>query len=105
MKAARDYASTNTTEIVQNGKGPYRQIMRHCVDHWETNEVQDNIDMWIGRWHVNDRTTLLNRIPEAIANRADLICKAIKAVYRPITAHVYHAHALRIHLLKGRIPA
>jgi hypothetical protein len=92
MKAARDYSKRRINkhheEIVQNGKGPYRQIMRHCVDHWETNEVQDNIDMWIGRWHVNDRTTLLNRIQEAIENRADLLCKAIKAVYRPISRHM-----------------
>jgi hypothetical protein len=97
MQAARDCSkrliNKHHEEIVQNGKGPYRQIMRHCVDHWETNEVQDNIDMWIGRWHVNDRKTLLNRIPEAIANRADLLCKAIKSVYRPITAYVYYAHA------------
>jgi hypothetical protein len=31
--------------------------------------------------------------------------RAIKAIYRPVIAHAYHAHALRIYLLKGRIPS
>jgi hypothetical protein len=109
MQTARDYSkrciNKHHEEIVKRGKGPFQQMLKHCVAHWRMDEVQDNIDMWLGRWHVNDRTILLNSIPEAIGNRADLLCKANKAIYRPVIAHAYRAHSLRIYLLKGRIPS
>jgi hypothetical protein len=61
--------------------------------------------MWIGRWPVEERVVLLNDIPHNIINHsAGLLREALKNIYHPIIAHVYHAQALRIHLLRGRIP-
>jgi hypothetical protein len=70
----------------------------------QNQRVQDNIHMWIGRWPVEERIVLLNDIPHNITNHSGLLREALKNIYHPIIAHVYHAHALRIHLLRGRIP-
>jgi hypothetical protein len=70
----------------------------------QNQRVQDNIHMWIGRWPAEERTVLLNDIPHNVTNHSGLIREAFKNIYHPIIAHVYHAHALRIHLLRGRIP-
>jgi hypothetical protein len=60
--------------------------------------------MWIGRWPVEERTLLLNDIPHNITHHSGLLREALKNIYHPIIAHVYHAHAVRIHLLRSRIP-
>jgi hypothetical protein len=52
--------------------------------------------MWIERWPVEERTVLLNDIPHNVKNHSGLLREALKNIYYPIIAHVYHAHALRI---------
>jgi hypothetical protein len=78
--------------------------LQRCTTYWKAPQVQDNIHMWIGRWPVDDRVAVLNGMPDNLTNQAGLLKEALKNMYGPIRAHVYHAHALRIHLLRGRIP-
>jgi hypothetical protein len=59
--------------------------------------------MWIGRWPADNRVAVLNGIPNNLTNQAPLLKEALKNMYGPIVAHVCHAHALRICLLRGRI--
>ncbi len=58
--------------------------------------------MWIGRWHVEDRTALADVLSNEIGED---LHSCIKEMYQPILAHVYHAHALRVYLLNGKIPS
>jgi hypothetical protein len=108
MKHSRDYSKSfieaHHVKLVAQGKGSYRTVLQRCIANWKTQQVQDNIHMWIGRWPVDNRVAFLNGIPNNLTSQAALLKEALKNMYSPILAHVYHAHALRIHLLRGRIP-
>jgi hypothetical protein len=104
MKHARDHTMPNHAKLVAQGKGSYRTLLQRCIAYWKTQQVQDNIHMWIKRWPVDNRVAVLNGIPNSLTNQAAHLKEALKNMYGPILAHVYHAHELRIYLLRGRIP-
>jgi hypothetical protein len=62
MKYARDYNDLTITKhhakLVTMSKGPYRMVLQRCIALWQNQRVQNNIHMWIGRWPVEELTTL-----------------------------------------------
>lgn len=96
-------ADKNKGSSYSNLDPPQGTTYRVSKVHRILAEAGSSRNMWIERWHEDDRTQSLLKLGSTGTQRFALLEKCLIHMYKPIVAQVYHAHTLRVYLLPDQV--